>query len=78
MLRDGWLLSRSIGRSQDREPVGKLASYLYLGRTMDWDAQLEKRVAAMTVVDVNAAVKRWIDPAKITVVEAGAFAAGER
>jgi zinc protease len=45
---------------------------------MDWDAQLEKRVAAMTVVDVNAAVKRWIDPAKITVVEAGAFAAGER
>ncbi|MCU0758957.1 MAG: insulinase family protein [Steroidobacteraceae bacterium] len=71
--RDGWLLGRGVSRSQDRELVGKLASYLYLGRTMDWDAQLEKRVAAMTVADVNAAVRRWIDPAKITVVEAGAF-----
>ena len=74
--RAGWLQGRGVSRSQDRELVGKLASYLYLGRTLAWDAQLEQRVAALTVADVNAAVKRWIKPSQITVVEAGDFGAG--
>lgn len=71
--RKGWLLSRGVSRSQDRELVGRLSTYLFLGRTLDWDAQLEKRAAALSVADVNAAVKRWIKPDRITVVEAGDF-----
>ncbi|MEZ5487207.1 MAG: pitrilysin family protein [Steroidobacteraceae bacterium] len=73
--RDGWLLGRDVSRSQDRELVGKLSNYLYLDRRLDWDARFEQRVAALTVADVNAAVKRWLQPAQMTVVEAGDFAA---
>ena len=76
--RDGWLLGRGVSRSQDRELVGKLSTYLYLGRRLEWDARFEKQVAALTVAEVNAAVKRWIRPAEMTVVEAGSFAAAAR
>jgi zinc protease len=72
--RNGWLQSRNVSRSQDRELVGRLSGYLYLDRTLEWDADFEKRVAALTVADVNAAVKRWIKPDGITIIEAGDFA----
>jgi zinc protease len=71
--RSGWLQGRSVSRSQDRELVSRLGTYLYLGRTLQWDADFEKRVAALTAADVNAAVKRWIKPEAISQVEAGEF-----
>jgi zinc protease len=71
--RSGWLQGRSVSRSQDRELVSRLATYLFLERTLDWDADFEKRVAALTTADVNAVVKRWIRPDAISLVEAGTF-----
>jgi len=71
--KTGWLQSRNVSRSQDRELVGRLSSYLFLDRTLEWDANFETRVAALTLADVNAAVKRWIKPEMITIVEAGDF-----
>jgi len=71
--RNGWLQNRSVGRSQDRELVARLSTYLFLGRTLEWDANFEKRVAALSAADVNAAVKRWIRPDGLSVVEAGEF-----
>ena len=71
--RGGWLQGRNVSRSQDRELVGTLSRYAYLGRTLDWDADLERRIAALTVADVNAAVRRWLRPEAITIVEAGDF-----
>ena len=71
--RSGWLQGRSVSRSQDRELVSRLQSYRFLDRTLAWDAALEARVATLTVADVNAAVKRWIRPQDLTIVEAGDF-----
>ncbi len=71
--RNGWLQNRSVGRSQDRELVGRLSTYLFLGRTLEWDANFEKRVTALSAADVNAAVKRWIRTDGLSVVEAGEF-----
>ena len=75
--RNGWLQSRSVGRSQDRELAGRLQSNLFLGRTLAWDAALEAKVSSLTVADVNAAVKRWIRPEDITIIEAGDFRAAK-
>ena len=69
----GFLQSRNVSRSQDRELVGRLSNYLFLNRTMQWDADLEKKIAALTTAQVNAAMKKWINPANITIVEAGDF-----
>jgi zinc protease len=69
----GFLQSRNVSRSQDRELCSRLNSYLNLDRTMTWDQQLEDKMAKLTVAEVNAAMKKWIQPEKITYVEAGDF-----
>ena len=77
-LRDaqtGWLQGRNLSRSQDRELMGRLASYLYLQRTLEWDQDFEQRVAALTAEDIQAAFVRWIKPESLSIIEAGDFAA---
>ncbi len=77
-LRDaqtGWLQGRNLSRSQDRELMGRLASYLYLQRTLEWDQDFEQRVAALTPEEIQAAFVRWIKPESLSIIEAGDFAA---
>ena len=77
--RSGWLQSRQVGRAQDAALARLLAQDLYLTRTLAWDADLEKKVQALTPGEIVAALRRHIDSAKITIVKAGDFAkAGAR
>ena len=76
-LRDakaGWLQSRQMARSQDGGLAQALATGSFLGRTLAWDEALEKKVSALGAADVQAAMKRHLDFAKLTVVTAGDFA----
>ena len=60
--------------SNDAALVSKFSAQYVTGRTMAFDADFEKMVQALTVAEVNAAVKKYIKPAKISAVEAGDFA----
>jgi len=42
-----------------------------LGRTFAFSRQLEDRVRALTVAQLNDAVRRYLDPARLTIVIAG-------
>lgn len=46
---------------------------LFQGRTYKWDADLEERVGALTPEQILAALRRHIDPARISIVKAGDF-----
>ena len=72
--KSGYLQNRQVNRSQDAGLSRTLASYLFLGRTLGWDAEFEKKVAALTPEQVAAAMRRHIDPSKLTIVKAGDFA----
>jgi zinc protease len=72
--RSGWLQSRQVSRAQDAGLARLLAQDLFLSRTLAWDADLEKKVEALTPADVVSALRRHIDPAKITIMKAGDFA----
>jgi zinc protease len=72
--RSGWLQSRSVGRAQDAALARLLAQDLYLARTLAWDADLEKKVQALSPAEIVLAMRRHIDPNKITIVKAGDFA----
>ena len=50
-----------------------LASRDYDGRTMNWDAELEAKISALSADDVGKAVKRNIDLAQVSIVKAGDF-----
>jgi zinc protease len=72
--RSGLLQSRMVSRAQDPSLAGTLNNYLYLNRTMGWDADFEKKMESLTPEQVNAAMKKHIDPAKISIIKAGDFA----
>jgi zinc protease len=72
--KSGWLQSRQVSRAQDNELAGALATGLYLNRTLAWDAELEKKIEALTPEQIVAAMRKHIDPAKITIIKAGDFA----
>jgi zinc protease len=71
--KKGFLEARAVARSQDRGIAGRLANYLYIGRTFAWDVDFEKRIAALTPASIRDALRRYIDPKKLSVLEAGDF-----
>jgi zinc protease len=70
----GWLDSRKLNRAQDEILVGVLANNLYLDRTMQWSAELEQKLLALTPGEIKDALTRHIDPAKLSIIKAGDFA----
>jgi zinc protease len=72
--KTGYLQARQLARSQDAQLAAALATSLLNDRTMAWDAELESKIQALTPNQLTAALRRTIDPRKITVVKAGSFA----
>ena len=71
--KSGILRAAAQSRVQDSTLAGGWIANMYLGRTWTWSKQLEDRIAALTTADVSAALRKHIDPAKVTVVKAGDF-----
>ncbi|HQR74803.1 MAG TPA: pitrilysin family protein [Burkholderiaceae bacterium] len=69
--RKGLLQARTLNRSQDPVVAGAWISNLDLGRTFAFSKQFEDRLRAVTPEQVNAAFRKYIDPAKMTFVIAG-------
>lgn len=61
-------------RAQDPVVATSLNNQLFLDRTFAFDADLERKIDALSVADINAAWRKYIDPDKITIVKAGDFA----
>ena len=71
--RTGLLQQISLGRTQDGGLAGLLAGQLDLGRSMSFERQREDRLNAVTLEQVNAAIRKYFDPAKLVQVFAGDF-----
>jgi zinc protease len=67
------LEARRLARTQDRALASRLGSYLFVKRTFAWDVEFEGKIAALTAADVNAAMQRHIDPARLSIIAAGDF-----
>jgi zinc protease len=65
--------SRIQGRSSDAGLLNVIAAREQYGRTLAWDAQLEAKLAALTVDEVNAAFRRHVDSAMMSIVKGGDF-----
>ena len=65
-----------VQHADDRSVASSWAQYLTKaeGRTFAYDAELERRIAALTPEQVNAAAKKYLDYTKLTIVKAGDFA----
>jgi zinc protease len=73
--KSGWVQLFAQSRAQDQQLAGRLLAHLDAGRTfLTWDKAFEARVLAATPEEVRAALRKYIDPAKLTIVKAGDFA----
>jgi zinc protease len=71
--RDGYLKQLQVSRTNDNMLASSLAENLFIGRTMQFQADLEAKIKALTVEEVNAALRKYIDPKQLSVVTAGDF-----
>ena len=73
-VRDGYLQQRGQGRANDNQLVSTLLANRFNSRTMAWDEELEAKIRALTPDQINAAMKKHIDPKQIMIFRAGDFA----
>ncbi len=65
--------TKTLRRAQDPALVGSLGSNLFIGRTMAFDAALDGKIAALTLDEVNAVIRKFIKPENIAHFYAGDF-----
>ncbi len=73
--KKAYLDSRMVQRASDSSLLSLIASHEQLGRGFQWDADLEARIASLTAEQINAALRKRIDPAAVSIVKAGDFKA---
>jgi zinc protease len=69
----GYLQQLTVARAGDPALASMLAEDLFVGRTMKFHADLEQRIKELTPDAVNAALRKHIDPKRLSVVTAGDF-----
>ena len=72
--KSGLLQQRVQTRAQDGAVAGGWVHYLHHGRTFEFSKAFEARVRAVTSAEMVAALRKHLDPAKISFVKAGDFA----
>jgi zinc protease len=72
------LAQRATARTSDAAVAGGWAAKLDQGRTFAWSADQDAKLSALTLDQVNAAIRKWIVPANVNWSVAGTFAEGTK
>jgi zinc protease len=72
-VKKAFLQEAVLGRSEDSSLARTLARNAQNGWTMAHDGEIESKISKLTADDVNAALKRRLDPASISDFKAGDF-----
>ena len=71
--KQGYLQAARIGRTDDASLASQMISNLFNDRTMAEIEQHEQQIRDATIQDVNAAIKKFINPEKLVMTIAGDF-----
>ncbi|MVW77490.1 M16 family metallopeptidase [Bordetella sp. 02P26C-1] len=75
-VRDGiaaLLNYRKLSRAQDGVLASTWIDYMSRKRTFEWSAAMDEKIAALTADQVNAAVRKYLQPAQFSTAVAGDF-----
>ena len=73
LARASYLDEMKVARGKDSTLASSLREGLYLGRTMAFEAEIEKKIAALTTADVNRALAAHLSSGRLVTVRAGDF-----
>jgi zinc protease len=68
-----WLSSQKTSLGTDQYLVSHLGNYLEVGKDLSFDTDSEDKAKALTVDQVNAALRKYVNPDKMTLIYAGDF-----
>jgi zinc protease len=71
--KEAYLEAQQNERGKDANIAGMLAGGLFDGRTLQFDADFEKKIAALTVEEVNQALRKHWSPKKLVIIHGGDF-----
>ena len=71
--KKGLLSGRALARSQDGNLASALVNNLYLGRTFLVSQQVDEAIARATLAEVNAALRKYLQPEKFVLGFGGDF-----
>ena len=69
--KDAWLKAQDTNLSNDTYVTNMLATHSYRGRTTQWEKDVRAKIAAVTVADVERVAKKYLNPSKLVIVDAG-------
>ena len=76
--KQGYLQGEQLSRTSDAALTQILAGTIFAQRTMEYHNKFETAVAELDVAKVNAALRKYIDPARLVIAVAGDFAKTEK
>jgi len=71
--KSGWLQKQTVNRSSDKNLSRTLESNLFIDKDMIWTEKFEQQIQNVTTAQINAAMKKYIQPDKFIMVKAGDF-----
>ena len=71
--KQGFLQGEQVARTEDAQLAAIIEESLDAGRSLKYQADLEARVMKVTADDVVKACRKYLDPKKLVIVEAGDF-----
>src|SRR5262249_18975851 len=71
--KKAYLATLKQRRAGDAGLVRILQRELHVGRSIAYHGELEKKIADLTVEEVNSAFRNHIDPKKLVIIRAGDF-----
>jgi zinc protease len=69
--KDNWIKDQDTSLSDDGYVKGMLARGTYRGRTTSYVKELRGKIQAVTADDIQRVAKKYLDPKRLTVVDAG-------
>src|SRR5262249_23746667 len=73
LAKKGLLQELKVARGSDATLAAQLSNGLFLGRTLEHNAREEKAIEALTVEEVNSALRTRVTPDRLVTVRAGDF-----
>lgn len=71
--KDSYLQGERVRRAEDGSLASQLLGSMFNGRTLEFNAEHEQRIAALTLEDVNQAIVDLINPSNLVIGVAGDF-----
>ncbi|MBS0266841.1 MAG: insulinase family protein [Planctomycetes bacterium] len=73
LAKRGYLQMQEVMRTDDSGLAQILTTNLRAGRTMQYYVDLEKRIKAVTPADAARAFRKYVDPERLVIIQAGDF-----